>query len=141
MADIKVDVEPVQKALAETSLNIKSISLKALRVAAQSTANVITQTIRATVPRRSGELAKGFRYKRKSGKIEYNVFPKSTEPNIFEKSAVLSYGYNGATARAKSWTVKPYNFVQTGRSWADSGNYEEEMQKATNKELDKYWSN
>lgn len=138
---IEADVSQVQQALLETSQSMTSIQRQTLGVIARGTVKIIKSAILTTTTQRTGELAKGYRYKIKKDGSEANVFPNTDKwgSDIFPKAAVLSYGHEGPTKRAKSFTVAPRSFVQSGKAWVDSGGYSSELDKMIDKQLTKFW--
>ena len=141
---ISADIYDVQEALSKTSKNLKSISRKTLQVIAKGTAKRIKAVINASdLQDRTGELKKAFVYKIKKNGEEANVFPKALNGNrnIFPKVMTLSYGHEGPTKRASSYTIKPRGFVQAGDLYVERGDYQPEIQKLIDKELEKYWGN
>lgn len=141
MADfinVEADVEEVQKALEKTSKSVKSIGTSALRVIARGSVSVIKGAIKSSgLQKRSGELLKCYGYKvSKNGKT-VNVYPKALngESTIFPKVGALSYG----TDKRPNRHLKAFGFVQAGIRAAQSGAYQDEMQKMIDKELRKYW--
>ena len=140
---IETDVSQVQQALLETSQSMTSIQRQTLGVISRGTVKVIKAAILETTTKRTGELAKGYRYKIKKDGTEANVFPKTDDwgSSIFPKAAVLSYVHEGPTKRAKSFTVYPRGFVQAGKAWVDSGGYSSDLDKMIDKQLTKFWGN
>lgn len=140
---IETDVSEVQQALLETSQSMTSIQRQTLGVISRGAVKIIKAAILETTTRRTGELAKGYRYKIKKDGTEANVFPKTDNwgSAVFPKAAVLSYGHEGPTKRAKSFNVYPRGFVQTGKAWIDSGGYSSDLDKMIDRQLTKFWGN
>lgn len=139
---VELDIKEVQEALSGTSQSLVSIKKQTVGIIARGTAKTVTNAIKATdLNKRTGELLKAYRYKVKKDGSEANVYPKAlkSDSTIFPKAMTLSYGHTGPTKRAKNWNIKALGFVQTGKTWVDTGSYMKDVEEMVDKQLTKYW--
>lgn len=142
----KLDLKPTIRALDKTTKSIESIENQTLGIIGRTTARVVTQAMRESLPKRSKLNLKnkheslrkqGFTYKVKKGKGEVNIYPKTLNygSDIFPQASVLSFGHFGATQRARSFTINPHYFVQSGDKYIEMGLYQSEVDKMIEKTL------
>lgn len=139
---VEIDVEGVIQALSGTKKSLKSIRKQTVGIIAKGVKKTITSAIRSSgLNKRTGELFQAYRYKVKKDGSEANVFPKALNSNstIYPKAMTLSYGHNGPTERAAQWHIKALGFVDSGRQYIESGNYQRDIDNMVEKQLQKYW--
>lgn len=138
---IEAEINQVEQALAGTSKSFETIRRQAVGIIAKGAVTKIKAVIQTTTVKRSGELLKAYRYKVRRDGSQANVFPKAlnSDSTIFPKAMTLSYGHDGKTKRAANWHIKALGFVQSGKSWVDSGAYMPDLENMVDKELNKYW--
>ena len=128
------DVSAVQAALEGTSRSLENIQRRVLGTIAAGARKKINAAIRGSTKRRTGELLKSYRYKLKKDASAASVYPKkaSKKSKIFPKVYALNYGIEGTGHRARG-------FVQRGEQYASGAEYEKDVNKYVQNELDKYW--
>lgn len=140
---VEAEIESVQKALEGTSKSLTSIQKQALGIIARQGVKTIRLKIRQSIEHRersTGELQKSYAFRVKKDGSEANIYPKAAGGSkVFPKAFVQNYGYSGATARAKSWTIKPKGFVEAAEKSIEAGNSDSELEKMVSKVLSKYW--
>ena len=140
---VEAEVAEVQRALEGTSKSLTSIQKQALGIIARQGVKTIRQRIRQSIENKSrstDELQKAYAFRVRKDGSEANIYPKGMAGSkIFPKAYVQNYGYSGATARAKNWSVKPKGFIEHTENFLDSNSFEEELNKMVGKVLSKYW--
>ena len=132
--NVKPDIEAVQDALAGTAAGLENIRKRTLGTIASGAKRRISQAIRLTTKKRSGELLKAYRYKVKKDGSAASLFPRGQgkSSRIFPKVYTLNYGKEGT-----KWAAR--GFVQRGELFVQGAEYEKDVNKYVQKELDKYW--
>ena len=131
---VQAEVEAVQEALSGTSKSLTAIQKRALGTIAAGARKKINAAIRSTTKRRTGELLKAYRYKIRKDASQVNLFPRKSgkKSQIFPKVYTLNYGLEGTRFLARG-------FIEKGEAYAESGEWEKDVNKYVQNELDKYW--
>lgn len=143
----KLDLSGPIKALDKTSKSVDKIAVSVLRTIGRGTKKAVTQSLRTAVKintaKHSGDYeslrSKGYTFKVKKDDLELNVYPNTRNfgGKMFPEASVLNYGHYGSTSRARSFTVTPRAFIETGKTYIDMGLYQSEVDSLIAKELKK----
>ena len=138
---VSADVAEVQKALEGTTKSITSIQRQTLGIIARGTVKAIKAGIAESTTKRTGELLKCYAYRVRKDGSKANVYPRgSSGAKIFPKVFIQNFGHEGPTKTKKDWRVMPKGFVEKGEQYAESGGYNQDIQKMIDRELAKVWS-
>ena len=132
--NVTADVEAVQDALSGTSKGLSNVQKRVLGTIAAGARKKINAAIRQTTKRRTGELLKAYRYKVRKDASQANLYPRkqNKKSQIFPKAYTLNYGLSGTKFKARG-------FIQKGEAYAQGTEWEKDVNKYVQNELDKYW--